>query len=81
MDTNLEKERQVFEGQLDQWRKTHLGKYVLIKGYEVVGFFASLDAAFKEGTRLFGLAPFFIKQIVPKDKVNVSFFGKSLKSA
>ena len=77
----LERERRVFEAHLDEWRKSHLGQYVLIKNDDVLGFFDALDAAFNEGTARFHLEPFFVKQIMPGEVVNVSFFGKQLQSA
>lgn len=77
----LEREREVYEAHLEEWRQSHLGKYVLIKGDEVLGFYDSLDAAFNEGTARFRLEPFFVKHIVPPEVVNVSFFGRHLQSA
>ena len=81
MSEPLEKERLVFEANIEKWRMDHLGEFVLISENKVVGFFGSLDAAFKKGTELFGTAPFFVKGIVSKDQTNVSFLGKSLRSA
>lgn len=77
----LERETAVFESHLDEWRKTHLGQFVLIKEDRMVGFFDTLNAAFNEGTRLFGLERFFVKQITPIDTVNVSLLGRYLRSA
>ncbi|OFZ82325.1 MAG: hypothetical protein A2583_15425 [Bdellovibrionales bacterium RIFOXYD1_FULL_53_11] len=77
----LDKESELFKMKLDEWRSTHLGKFVLIKGTTVVGFFDSLKAAFDAGSAKFGLEPFFVKQVTPKDMTNVSFLGKRLKSA
>ena len=77
----LERERRVYEAHLEEWRQSHLGKFVLIKDETVLGFFDSLDAAFNEGTARFRLEPFFVKQITPGEVVNVSFFGKRLQSA
>ena len=74
----LAKERAVFEERIGEWRQSHLGRFVLIHGPDVIGFFDSLDAAFDEGTRRFGLKPFFVQLIVPSDGVNVSFFGQRI---
>lgn len=76
----LERERQVYEAHLEEWRRSHLGKFVLIKDEDVLGFFDSVEAAFNEGTARFRLEPFFVKQIMPGEVVNVSFFGKRLQS-
>ena len=80
MDTQeiLRREGQVFEGHLEEWRRTHLGEFVLIKDDRVLGFFRSLDQAFANGARQFGLEPFFVKQIIPRDVVNVSLYGKRI---
>jgi hypothetical protein len=77
----LSREGAVFEARLEEWRKTHLGEHVLIKDADVVGFYPSLDAAFAEGTRRFGLEPFFVKQVQPRDVVNVSLFGRRMVAA
>lgn len=74
----LSRELSVFEARLEEWRKDHLGAFVLIKGEDVIGFYGSLDEAFAEGTRRFGLEDFFIKQIAPSDSVNVTFFGHGI---
>jgi len=77
----LSQEAEVFETSLAEWRQAHLGQFVLIKEREVIGFFGALDEAFAAGTRRFGLRPFFVKQIVPRDAVGVSLFGQRLLSA
>ena len=74
----LEQERKVFLKHLEEWRQTHLGEFVLIKGTKVIGFFSSLGEAFDKGSACYGLEPFFIQRIVPEDTVNVSFLGKRL---
>ena len=80
MSEELEIERTVFEANIDKWRETHLNKYVLIKGGDVIGFFDSLDAASKKGTKLYGTALFFIKKIISQDRVNITLLGKSARS-
>lgn len=75
---DLAHERVLFDTHLEEWRRTHLGLFVLIHADEVVGFFDSLSAAFDEGTSRFGLKPFFVQQVAPRDGVNVSFFGRRI---
>ena len=77
----LKTETQIYESNLQEWRAQHMGKYVLIKGDSIVGFFDSLQSAFAEGSSKFGLEPFFVKQVTPSDGVNVSLMGRRLKSA
>jgi len=76
----LEKETAVFLSHLDEWRKDHLGAFVLIKGEEVIGFFPTLSQAFTEGLHRYALGSFFVKQISPRDNVNVSLLGKCLRA-
>lgn len=80
-NTTLTRESQVFDGHLDEWRESHSGEWVLIKGSNVVGFYPTLEVAFKAGTERFGLDPFFVKQIVPGDTVNISFYGRRTLAA
>lgn len=80
-ETALRREAAVFAEHLEEWRSSHLGEVVLIKGNDVIGFYPSLDKAFKAGTDRFGLDPFFLKQIVPGDAVNVSFYGRPRRVA
>ncbi len=43
----------------------HAGKFVLIKGEELIGSFDMAETAFNEGARRFGLDGFLMKQVVP----------------
>lgn len=61
----LERERQVYEAHVHEWRRLFPYKFVLIKDEDVLGFFDSVEAAFNEGTAWFRLEPFFVKQIIP----------------
>ena len=76
MPERLATERKNFEKHIEEWRTTHVGQYVLIKGNEVIGFFDSLEKAFDQGSQQYGMSDFFIEQILPADTVNVSFIGQ-----
>lgn len=78
MDQSLDREAKVFDQHVEEWRRTHLGEFVLIEGEDILGFFPSLEAAFKEGSARFGLEPFSVRQIVPNDVVNVSLCGQRI---
>jgi len=58
----LEKELATYEANVGQWGD-HTGKFVLIRGEEVVDFFAAYEDAIKAGYQKFGLDPFLVKQI------------------
>lgn len=77
----LAHEGSVFAQNVEQWRKSHLGEFVVVKGDEIVGFYPSLEKAFTVGTGRFGLEPFLVRQIVPKDVVNVSLYGRRIHVA
>jgi hypothetical protein len=81
MSEPLDRESGVFAQNIEQWRKNHLGEFVLVKGDDVIGFYPSLEKAFTVGTGRFGLEPFFVRQVVPKDVVNVSLFGRRIHVA
>ena len=77
----LTQEAEFFNEHLEEWRQSHPGEFVLLKGNEVLGFFLTVDKAFAAGTDRFGLGPFFVKQIIPRDVVNVSLLGRRLLTA
>ena len=81
MEQPLEHEAALFASHIAEWRTSHLGEVVLIKGNDVIGFYPSLEQAFKAGTAQFGLEPFLVRQIVPTDVVNVSFYGRRIHVA
>ena len=45
-------------------------KYVLIKGAEIVGVYASQEDALREGYRRFGNTEFLVKQIIDLEQFN-----------
>jgi hypothetical protein len=58
----LEKELETYKLKLPELSQ-HEGKFVLIRGDEVVDFFASYEDAIKDGYRRFGLEHFLVKQV------------------
>ena len=46
----LTQEREVYESHLEEWRQARLGKFVLIKDGDVLGFYESLEGAFNRST-------------------------------
>src|SRR5207302_1898928 len=45
------------------------GKFVLIQGDKLYGTWSTFDDVIQEGYRLFGLKPFFVRQISPIEEV------------
>jgi len=64
----LDQEKSVFDEHRDQWTEQYPGRFVLIKGSEVIGFFDCLDAALSEGAKRFGLTPFLARSVSEPDQ-------------
>ena len=65
----LEKELQTYWAKLPEWTAEE-GKYVLIKGDDVIGLFTAYEDAIKAGYDRFHLEPFLVKQIHAIEKVH-----------
>ena len=63
MGTALELEMKTYEKSKADLVKKHEGKYVLIKGEEVIEVFESQWDALREGYTRFGKEPFLVKQV------------------
>jgi hypothetical protein len=59
----LEKELATYNRKLQELKGQHEGKFVLIKGDEIVDTFSSYDDAIKAGYAKFSLDPFLVKQV------------------
>lgn len=66
--SSLEIDRQAFKAILPDLLKTHAGKYALVRDQKLEGVFDSIDSAYAEGLRRFGLRPFFVGHIVAVEK-------------
>jgi len=76
MSIVLEQEYNFFISHLKEFSKTHLHEFVLIKGEQVVDFFASYEKALREGLARFGNVPFFIEEV--KEKEEVHYFHQGI---
>ena len=65
----LEVELRFFESKKEEWLEKHRGRYVLIKGEELMGVFTSLEDAYNEGVKQYGNQPFFIKQVTEVENI------------
>ena len=63
MPEPLAEERQFFSEHQSEWRKTHAGKFVLVKGRELIGTFNRAEDAVAEGARRFGQEPFLVRSV------------------
>lgn len=57
-----------YKTRLPEFVRDHDGDYVLIKGTEVVGFFADDSSAMREGYRRFGVVPLLVKRITADER-------------
>ena len=64
----LDRELETYKNKLSEL-KANEGKFVLIKGTEVVDTFDSYEDAIKEGYKKFKLEPFLVKQIHSIEKI------------
>jgi hypothetical protein len=58
----LDKELETYDRELPNLL-ADAGKYVLIQGDKLYGTWSTFDDVIQEGYRLFGLKPFFVRQI------------------
>ena len=65
----LEKELETYLKHVSEWSE-HEGKFVLIHGESVAGFYSTYEDALKEGYEKFGLDPFLVKQINALERVH-----------
>ncbi|HEX4963702.1 MAG TPA: hypothetical protein VF173_22945 [Thermoanaerobaculia bacterium] len=59
----LERELETYRNKLPELKGENEGRFVLIKGAQVIDVFSSYDDALKAGYTTFGLEPFLVKQI------------------
>lgn len=64
----LEQELATYKTKLAELKASE-GKFVLIRGQEIVGIFDTYADAIKEGYGKFGLEPFLVKQIQAIERV------------
>jgi hypothetical protein len=68
----LEEERQFYAENLATWLPQYPGKYVLVKGRQLVGAFDTNDEALAEGARRFGLGPFLVRRVQQQqEEINI----------
>lgn len=65
----LEKELAFFAKLKMDLLKNHEGKFVLIRGEDLVGTYDSAENAYAEGVRRFGREPFLVKRVTAQEEV------------
>lgn len=68
-DLTLKPELDLFAQKKDEWRERFgEGKFVVVKGEEMVGPFDNPGTAYHEGIQQFGVVPFLIKGLVAQER-------------
>lgn len=65
----LDQETRTYQENLAAW-KEHEGRFVVIRGTEVAGFFDDYEEALDNGYKRFGVTAFFVKQVRAKPVVH-----------
>jgi hypothetical protein len=69
-ETRLARELEVYAVHKNEWLKGHPGRYVVIRGTEVLNFYPTFDAAYSAGAGAWGInTDFLVKQIVEHEPV------------
>jgi hypothetical protein len=68
--SSLRREQAVYEAGLPGWLREHEADHVLIKGEEIVGFFATRNEALAAGYARFGVVPLFVKQVAASEPIH-----------
>ncbi len=66
---SLLREQAVFDANLAGWLSDREGKYVVIKGDQVDGFYESQDATLDAAYARFGVGPLLVKQVLASEPV------------
>lgn len=64
----LDTERRFFVAHADEWGKPCPGRYLLVKGEELIGDFATIEEALGAGASRFGLQPFLVRRAGEKEE-------------
>lgn len=68
----LQEELETYARREEELKTSASGKFVVIKGSEIVGVFDTLEFALTEGTRRFGLEPYLVRRIgEPVEQLNI----------
>jgi hypothetical protein len=67
---NFQVEEQLYEAHKREWLQQNSGRFALIKGDQLVGFYDDYESAFRHGLKHFGLGvAFLIKQVCSQEPV------------
>ena len=68
----LEKEREIYKRNLEDWLNRYPGKFVAVVDQDVLGFFDTIDDALQAGAREVGLGSFLVRRVQEvEENVNI----------
>ena len=80
--TSLGLELETFERSKEELERTHAGKFVVVRGHDVIGTWDTFDAAASNAVLRFGRGPYLIRQIgAPPPVLPASIMYRILESA
>jgi len=72
--TRLSAELEYYESHKEEWLSSSRGRYVVIKGHTVLGFFDAFEAAYRAGALEWGVdTDFLIRKVVEHEPVFVVY--------
>ena len=64
----LEQELEFFEENNESWRERYLGRFVLVKGRDLVATFDTAEEALTHAASQFGTEPFLVRRVESDDQ-------------
>ena len=78
----LERERTFYAAHEDEWAAAHPGRFVVVRGDQLLGAFDSMEEALAAGAAAFGMDSFLIRKVGQKqDEVNIPALALGLLRA
>jgi len=77
----LEQELQFFAENKTDWTKANFGKFVLVKGSELIGVFDNAETAIAEGAKRFGTESFLVRQLTEEKDIYIPALALGLLHA
>ncbi|HEX3091951.1 MAG TPA: hypothetical protein VHW72_04965 [Candidatus Angelobacter sp.] len=72
--TRLALETELYEVHKSEWLKNHREQFVVVKGNDILGFFADFRQAYCAGAEKYGTdTDFLVKRVVPQEPVFAGF--------
>jgi len=72
--TRLNVESELYEAHKSEWLQSHRDEFVVLKGNDLLGFFANFHEAYSAGAENYGAdADFLVKRVLAKEPIFVMF--------